>query len=316
MSPQHPNATEHFDVDVDMPDVEDERQRYEAFTHFKIAIDFGTTCSSVAVVGLVDPGLQRRTEPEDIPVIARYPNAPEGNANPRYDVPTECWYPNVEPTIEEISAKTHQRFNSMRMSSSSPTVSADDSTDDEETMADMADMEADRKLRYASDYYWGYGVTAHLDQIGIGIDRGNRLTRFKLMLDNQDSTLCVRQNLAPILARLKDQKRIKEDWHIIAHFLENLFRHVYQELTETYGFNADSSVEHILCVPAAWTPKACRVMQTAMTEAIGNSGITRLWNKSIDNLFIVSEPEAATLCVMENSRDIKVPHSATDELSC
>jgi hypothetical protein len=293
-------------VDVDMPDGEDERERYGACTHFKIAVDFGTTYSSVAVLGSVDPQPQGRIDPRDIHVITRYPNTPEKENHPRFDVPTECWYANMEPTTEKPTARNDQPLNSTHVSSSSSAASADDVDGDEEA---MADMEADLSLHFSSDYCWGYGVTARLDQIGIGNDRGNRLTRFKLMLDKQDSTLCVRQSLAPTLAKLIDQKQIKEDSDIIADFLENLFRHVHRELTQSHGFTKDCTVEYILCVPAAWTPKACRVMQTAMTKAIRKSDITRLpKDSSIDNLFIVSEPEAATLCVMENSRDIKVLH--------
>jgi hypothetical protein len=309
MNPQCLNEAER--LDIDMVDVEDERQRYGAYTHFKIAVDFGTTYSSVAVLGSVDPQPQKRIHPEDIHVITRYPNTPEGENHPRLDVPTECWYENLKPTMKEASARNDRLLNPTHVSPSPSAASSNEIGSDKEA---MADMEAD--LRSSSGYCWGYGVAERLDQIGIGNDRGNRLTRFKLMLDKQDSTLCVRRSLAPTLAKLIDQKQIKEESDIIAHFLESLFRHVCQELTQSYGFNKDCSVEYILCVPAAWTPKACRVMQAAMTRAIRSSEITRLPAGSIDDLFIVSEPEAATLCVMEDSRDIKVRSQAIDVTSC
>jgi hypothetical protein len=182
--------------------------------------------------------------------------------------------------MKKVSARNDRLLNPTHVSPSSSAASSNEIDSDEEA---IADMEAD--FRSSSGYCWGYGVAERPDQVGIGNDRGNRATRFKLMLDKQDSTLCVRRDLAPTLAKLIDQKQIKEESDIIAHLLESLFRHVRQELMQSCGFNKDCSVEYIFCVPATWTPKACRVMQAAITRAIRSSEITRLPTGSMDNLF-------------------------------
>jgi hypothetical protein len=67
-------------------------------------------------------------------------------------------------------------------------------------------------------------------------------------------------------------------------------------------------LETILCVPAIWSQKACRDMQTAMAIAMGQAGFpgVDVEDNNIDNLFIVSEPEAAAAFVLADSRDISV----------
>jgi hypothetical protein len=42
-------------------------------------------------------------------------------------------------------------------------------------------------------------------------------------------------------------------------------------------------------------------MQIAMATAIGKSGFGKVDDGSVDNLFIVSEPEAAAACVLADS---------------
>src|SRR5271156_825307 len=61
--------------------------------HFIIAVDFGTTFSSVAFIALEDPETRRRADPEQMDCIELYPNAPLNTYEPRREVPTESWYP-------------------------------------------------------------------------------------------------------------------------------------------------------------------------------------------------------------------------------
>ncbi|KAG7421219.1 hypothetical protein Forpe1208_v001845 [Fusarium oxysporum f. sp. rapae] len=78
------------------------------------------------------------------------------------------------------------------------------------------------------------------------------------------------------------------------------------EMTES-GFDDSYEKEMILCVPAIWTQKACRDMQACLAVAMKRANFTRadLQNKSIDNLFIVSEPEAAAAHMLSTSAEIK-----------
>jgi hypothetical protein len=124
-------------LDTDMVDVEDERQRYGAYTQFKIAVDFGTTYSSVAVLGLVDSQPQKRIHPEDIHVITQYSNPPEGENHPRLDVPTECWYGILKPTMKKVSARNDRLLNPIHVWPSSSAASSNEIESDEEAMADM-----------------------------------------------------------------------------------------------------------------------------------------------------------------------------------
>jgi hypothetical protein len=74
------------------------------------------------------------------------------------------------------------------------------------------------------------------------------------------------------------------------------------------GFDDSYSKEIVLCVPAIWTQKACRDMQTAMARAMGQARFegVDVRNNSIENLFIVSEPEAAAAYVLATERGVSV----------
>jgi hypothetical protein len=109
------------------------------------------------------------------------------------------------------------------------------------------------------------------------------------------------------LHELKRRKIIKDPLDVIADYLTCLLRHAKSELASA-GFDDSYKLETILCVPAIWTQKACRDMQTAMAKAMGLAGFqgVDVQDNSIEDLFIVSEPEAAAAFVLVNSRDIMV----------
>jgi molecular chaperone DnaK (HSP70) len=103
----------------------------------------------------------------------------------------------------------------------------------------------------------------------------------------------VRNELDPILRRLKRRKIIKENEDVIADYLARLFMHAKAQLKEE-GFISDATpIEHVLTVPAIWTADACRKMQKAMTVAIEQAKFG-----TVEDLFLVSEPEAAATYVL------------------
>jgi hypothetical protein len=172
-----------------------------------------------------------------------------------------------------------------------------DPVDDEE--GGEEEEEADDET--SREYFWGYGVQKQLQYPDSNRAKIRRIARSKLLLDTSPYTATIRAQLKPSLDQLKKLKVIKEDTDVIADFLEHLFQHTKGQLTRSHGFHDACSIEFVLCVPAIWTQKACRIMQTAMATAISKSRFGKVDSGSVDNLFIVSEPEAAAACVLAES---------------
>jgi len=163
-----------------------------------------------------------------------------------------------------------------------------------------------------NSFRWGYAVhearrlpAAHTDP------KNEALSRFKLLLDNSPLTDRVRQELRDPLEQLRKRHIIKNDLDVIVDFLTCLLRHTRTEL-EAAGFDDSYQMEIVLCVPTIWTQKACRDMQTAMAKAMQRARFVGVdvQNNSIENLFIVSEPEAAAAYVLKNDEHISVRKSA------
>ncbi len=121
------------------------------------------------------------------------------------------------------------------------------------------------------------------------------------MLDDSPDTQKVRDKLRPILNQLKRSGIIKKDEDVIADYLSRLFLHTKEQLILNHGFTDSDSVEHVLCVPNIWSSKACRTMQQAMEIAIRRSELG-----SLENLFIVAEPEAAATYVLHNNINFRI----------
>ena len=98
----------------------------------------------------------------------------------------------------------------------------------------------------------------------------------------------MRAELDPILRRLKRKKIVKENEDVIADYLARLFMHTKARLEEEGVISDATPIEHVLTVPAIWTAEACRKMQKAMAIAMEQAKFG-----AVENLFLVSEPEAA-----------------------
>lgn len=118
----------------------------------------------------------------------------------------------------------------------------------------------------------------------------------------------IRAEIAPVFKKLKRLGLINQDTDIIRDYLQQLFRHTKYELQRLNNYDDNDSIEFVLCVPDAWSSKARRRMQAAMNAAAQRSGLGNSMN-GIDDLFIVSETEAAAAFVLaERNNDIQVGH--------
>ena len=303
------------DGDVEMQTVENPRS-------WIIAVDFGTTFSSVAYCSLAEGVLRGDLSLMDIKCITRYPDdqpVPQVTWawQPRLDVPTEIWYPRKLPPQQ---ARRGEADTGLRENHSSN----DDSTDsDSSSGLSLSSSGSDNDSENEEDsvkngnatsdsFFWGFGVQRQLKGTDIPKDNTRRIARFKLMLDEKsEDTEQIRGELLTTFKALKRMKLIKENTDVVTDYLEKLFTHTKNELQLTEGFDGSGPIEFVLCVPAIWTTKACRIMQTAMAKAVLRSGLGNLEHGNLNDLFIISEPEAAAACVLaENNNDIYVslPH--------
>jgi hypothetical protein len=280
-----------------------------------MAVDFGTTYSAIAYVALED-GQEDSAgflDPTHIRTIQNYPDdATFGGLDDemRSEVPTELIYPLdrgfrkeeglvareredqhedvPEPAIDEFEADPDDPLN---------IFGGQDAYDSDQMSVDEA---ASFRWGYGAHEVWGRSAT-HANP------ENNPIARFKLLLDNSERTETIRNELGVTLQELKRKRVIKDPRDVIADFLTCLLRHAKTEF-QSAGFDNSYKLETILCVPAIWSQKACRDMQTAMAIAMGRAGFpgVDVEDNNIDNLFIVSEPEAAAAFVLAESRDISV----------
>ncbi|KAM3084866.1 hypothetical protein ACMFMG_003312 [Clarireedia jacksonii] len=144
--------------------------------------------------------------------------------------------------------------------------------------------------------YWGYEVQDKLMDPDPDKSQYNCIIRSKILLNVSDQTKQIREELRPILKILKSRKCIRSDEDVISQYLERLFKHSKNELLKL-GWNPEMQpIEHVLCVPVIWSASACRKMQRAMKIAIQNSPFG-----SVQDLFLVSEPEAAAAYVLDKN---------------
>ncbi|KAK8876951.1 Hsp70 chaperone protein [Apiospora arundinis] len=301
-----PGAGERYSTPLPYPRVDDEEELGKKLI---IAIDFGTTYSCVSYAAIHEGERPEYLNRDRIMSIENYPNDqdPDAASPMKKQVPTELMYPKTAgfrakeglPDMEDGDEPQEDVAGLDDADGDIDMAEADDKTDEqyiEELLLDNSET-----------LNWGYSVHESQSLPKMHSNPSNKpLSRFKLLLDTSPMTEEVRHNLKDTVESLQKRKIIKKPLQLIADFLTCLLRHTKEELADQ-GYDDSWPLEMVLCVPAIWTQKACRDMQSALAVAMEKTSFkgVDIQNNSIENLFIVSEPEAAAAYVLAWSPEIK-----------
>ncbi|KAK0653120.1 hypothetical protein B0T16DRAFT_407468 [Cercophora newfieldiana] len=300
-----------------------------------VAVDFGTTYSAVAYVALEEGEDPAYLDPSRICTVRNFPDdATFGNLDDqmRSEVPTEVIYP-LDRHFRDKIAKGPASWNQLEEHGDREADHDVDLYDfdegdewlpfereqpgrhgfqDDSGLAvfgqqgndghDPGQMETDED----NSFRWGYAAHEAWGRSATHAGANSKpLSRFKLLLDQSARTESIRADLWRTLDELKVKRVISKPLDVIVDFLASLLRHAKSGI-ENAGFDDSYRREMVLCVPAIWTQKACRDMQGALGKAMAMAGFPGVDTETntIDNFFIVSEPEAAAAFVLTNERDI------------
>ncbi|KAF2707547.1 Hsp70 family protein-like protein [Pleomassaria siparia CBS 279.74] len=272
-----------------------------------IAIDFGTTFSSVAYTVLPKGLSPEKVNVSRVKCIGNYPGyePPPGIPDVRQDVPTELWYDDRRDRfINGADDDQHPDSENEESSSSDDYVSEGEQSQFEDDGGSEANAATQHRSTRTipTTQYWGFGVQQRLSMTDIPRNEARPLARFKLNLDRKEETQDIRADLRTILKALCRKKIIKRDTDIYAHYLTHLLRHTKEQLLFSNEIHRDMLTQFVLCVPAKWPMNACRIMQTALEEAVKESGLGEQANCSVHSMFMISEPEAAAECILAETR--------------
>jgi hypothetical protein len=198
---------------------------------FKVAIDFGTTFTTVAYVV---PGFNQKNL-HDILTIKKFPKDPLPSHDGR-QVPTESWYPNRPGR----GRKRKQRDTSVIQS----TEDADgEAMDHDDIFATNSDNPLSYDNTVCAGYLHGFEVQ---DNLGRPIpdspnySRDRRVSRMKLLLDNSPLTEKLREELKSVLDGLKRDNTIKKNEDVIRDYLAVILLHTKLWLETHHGLNSQS----------------------------------------------------------------------------
>ncbi|RYO77008.1 hypothetical protein DL762_009536 [Monosporascus cannonballus] len=232
-----------------------------------VSVDFGTTFSAVSYA-VIDP--DEAAEKIGLDGIRSIDNWPgdrniDGGSHMKQQVPSEVMYP-LDPKFRDTAdLQTRDRDGSLFDIGGLPDTIPDSDEDTDVTL---------------------FGTDANSFNKALG--------RFKLLFDERPTTEIARRELASTIIALKVRKVIRNHVEIVADYLACMLRHVKSELRRQ-GLYDGYQVEMVLCAPVIWSQKACRDMQVALTAPMRMADFKGLdlETDAIEDLFIVSEPEAA-----------------------
>lgn len=275
-----------------------------------VSIDFGTTYSAVSYIALSKTQRVDHVSSRDIRSIKNYPGDknPEEGSQMKKEVPTEVMYP-LDPQFRS-RANLSRPISTRRSSTCSDYEPARNEADAIKTEYDGYDIPM--MVSDSRDFKWGYRMHEAWGRPATHFRQTSKaMSRFKLLLDQNPETQIVRDSLRLTLKHLTSKKIVESEVEVIADFLTCLLRHAKSQL-QSLRLYEDYEVEMVLCVPAIWTQKACRDMQIALLIAMRSAEFKGVdpSHKAIENLFIVSEPEAAAAFILDTEPDIQV----SDEL--
>lgn len=276
---------------------------------FIIAVDYGTTNSSASYAIANNSRDLRR---EQVQYITNYPNDPvtedpclQISSN---EVPSEVWYPN-----EEIRNANPFGYNI------AGTWIGDGGVDEEENIEnDFEDQQASNRGQGRSKTYdrivpaitrWGFDAqpSATFSKASEFLSYRNSPIKWaKLQLASGQLRTGYPMKTRKSFNVLRRHGIVRKELDFITDFLTCFFKHIKAILEENHELNCNDVVEMVLCVPVIWSCKARRDMHAAMAVAIKNSGLGTTSAGCVDNLFIVSEPEAAAAYVLDEEYEIMV----------
>jgi hypothetical protein len=322
--PEPPSEEDSQNPDVEMTSEEDEQKGGEGDVmehdpvsivtedRIIIAVDFGTTFSSVAYAVLPKGVRPDKVSVHKVECIGNYPGyePPPGVPDVRQDVPTELWYDDSRLCARRGRATNGADDDQDPDSEDHEFSSSDDDLSDhtQSQFDDDGGLEANAATQHRNartipaTQYWGFGVQQKLSMEDIPRDEASPLTRFKLNLDQKKETETVTADLKDILKALKKRKIIENDTDIYTHYLTHLLKHTKEQLQLSDKLHQDMLVQFVLCVPAKWPMDACQIMQTAFEQAVKEAGLSEQANRSVHNMFMISEPEAAAECILAEAR--------------
>jgi hypothetical protein len=275
-----------------------------------IAIDFGTTFTSVAYTIIPKGVLPERVGISDVKCIGNYPGyePPPGVLDFRQDVPTELWYDDGRTgSWRQRSVDTSNDGHQSSVSDEEDSSSDDDEFGDQESrlqfddtngVEGLAKTQTRAKALSTAEQYWGYEVQQKLNVMNAPRDEARPLTRIKLNLISDSNTSHIRDELKSTLTALRKRGIINQDTDIYKHYLTHLLDHTKAQLLSSNELQQDMLIEFVLCVPAKWPVTACRVMQVALEEAVKDVRLSKRAEDDVCNLFMISEPEAAAECIL------------------
>jgi hypothetical protein len=300
------------DIDFGMGDFGSSQQEKK----FVIGLDYGTTFTSVSYYAFPANEDHPRAFPADIKSIVNWPE--DGMGGMRRQIPTESWY-SAKPMLRGLCVDQFELSESEEAEDEEePNIEA------QHTSVIFNGVPIDPTLEEGEmeKYLWGYEVPYQRYRTNTIRDERLHVERPKLMLVNSKFTLEDRTRLQPCLDHLikngiirKYGKRdltahdVRDVQDTITDFLIEVFLHTKQQLEEIEGLTEDSQVAFALTVPVIWSSRASRVLQYAVEAAIKATGFGTMKNGSVDNLFLVPEPEAAATYLLGSSHDMLVSHS-------
>lgn len=254
-----------------------------------IAVDFGTTFSSVAYVSIPSGLHAKEIDIKDVKCIGNYPGYnPVGNEPDRQDVPTELWYDLQTIDEPEVADESARRGWGLEEYECVPQM-----TEERPESAVMAGSTAKVQV----EKYWGFQVQERLQQLVTSRQEAGVLTRFKLSLNSNPHTQTIRNEVRKTQEKLLLQKFITHGDDIYRDFLVQLMAHTKHELQRKGLLQPGVLIQYVLCVPAKWPVSACRKTESALEQALQMAGLDEQGSPSAHNLFMISEPEAAAECI-------------------
>ncbi|CAG1994537.1 unnamed protein product [Fusarium graminearum] len=261
-----------------------------------VAVDFGETNSAVSYAAMPKTADPKHFPSGNVQSISRYKSFPHDRFSPmRFEVPTKLLYPRgwVFRPLEELW--------------DAPPGSINSNTSGVKTESPEPQL------------LWGWEVQRQMSMFTFqsNLD-GTLIYRFKTLMDQSENHKEHKQDLSVDLESLSMNRSCEENISVAemtmlvtVHYLTKLLDFTKCEIQKNLGLEADQidATEMAICVPVIWGQMAIRNMQFCMGLAArlaGFPGVT-VKNKSMDNVFIVSEPEAgATWLLSAGLGDIHV----------